>query len=124
MRPFGAEITFIESDLFSNITDEFDVIISNPPYIPTSEISTLQSEVKNYEPILALDGGESGFSIYERILESLKSHLTKSGVVLFECGYNQAQKLSEMLIKSGLKSVEIVKDLEGVERIVIAKNYE
>ncbi len=114
-----ADITFIESDLFSGVCEkDFDVIISNPPYIKSSEISTLQVEVKDFEPILALDGGNDGLDFYRIICEKAKDYLKKGGVLLLECGEEQASAIKELLI--GYQSVEIIKDLEKVDRIVKA----
>lgn len=115
----NACIDFIESDLFNGLTGKkFDVIISNPPYIKSQDILGLQKEVKDFEPMLALDGGEDGLDFYKRIASECKNYLTDNGVILLECGYNQAQDIRELF--NGFSKVEIIKDYENIERIVVA----
>ncbi len=118
----NAEIEFIESDLFNEIskdeTKKFNVIISNPPYIKTEDIKSLQKEVKGFEPNLALDGGNDGYDFYRIICYNAKNYLTENGVLLLECGLGQAEEIKSMLI--GYSSVEIIKDYENIERIVKA----
>lgn len=115
----GAEVEFIKSDLFCEIEDkDFNVIISNPPYIKTEEIETLQKEVKDFEPILSLDGGKDGLDFYREICLKAKNHLKKGGILFLECGENQASDIAEML--SDYTDVEIIKDLENIDRIVKA----
>ena len=115
----NADITFLESDLFGNIEErEFDVIVSNPPYIKSKDILTLQREVKEFEPILALDGGEDGLDFYKIICEKAKDYLKKGGTLLLECGEDQANYIAKLL--DGYQSVEIIKDLENIDRIVKA----
>ncbi|MBE7081958.1 MAG: peptide chain release factor N(5)-glutamine methyltransferase [Clostridiales bacterium] len=115
----NADIKFIKSNMFDSLVGEkFDVIISNPPYIMSKDILTLQCEVKDFEPHLALDGGEDGFDFYKIIANNVKDYLTDNGVVLLECGINQAQEIKNMLV--GFNNVEIIKDYNGIERIVKA----
>ncbi len=115
----GAEIQFIESDMFSNLSDmRFDVIISNPPYIKSEDVLNLQKEVKDFEPLIALDGGNDGFDFYKIIIQNAKNHLNDNGVLLLECGKGQAHTIKEMLADA--KSVEIIKDYENIDRIVKA----
>ena len=112
-----ADITFIESDLFDSLEDNvFDVIISNPPYIKTGDIDTLQKEVKDFEPKLALDGGEDGLIFYRRIAKDVKKYLSENGVIYFECGIGEAEEIKNIFSFS--KNVEIIKDYEGIDRIV------
>ena len=114
-----ADITFIQSDMFANLEGEkFDVIVSNPPYIKSEDIKTLQKEVKDFEPILALDGGQDGYDFYRRIANEVKTYLNDNGVLLLECGEGQAQDIKDMLV--GFKSVEIIKDYNQIDRIVKA----
>ncbi len=115
----NADVKFIKSNMFDSLVGEkFDVIISNPPYIMSKDILTLQCEVKDFEPHLALDGGEDGFDFYKIIANNVKDYLTDNGVVLLECGINQAQEIKNMLV--GFNDVEIIKDYNGIERIVKA----
>lgn len=115
----NADITFIQSDLFANLNGQkFDVIISNPPYIKSEDISSLQKEVKDFEPILALDGGTDGLDFYRRIANEVKEYLNENGVVLLECGQGQAQEIKKMFV--GFKSVEIIKDYSQIDRIIKA----
>lgn len=115
----GANVNFIKSDMFNGLDDKkFDVIISNPPYIKSKDILTLQSEVKNFEPILALDGGDDGLNFYREIAKSVKDYLSDNGVLLLECGIGQAQEIKNMLV--GFSKVEIIKDYNEIERIVKA----
>lgn len=112
----GAEITFVQSDLFKRLRGRFDVIVSNPPYIPTAVVDTLQTEVKNFEPRLALDGGADGLDIYRRIAEDAMRYLNRNGVLIMEVGEGEAEKVAKMF-PAGAYSM-IVKDFNGVDRYV------
>ncbi len=113
------EIEFIQSDLFDKLGDKtFDVIVSNPPYIKRGDIQTLQVEVKNFEPVIALDGGVDGLDFYKKITKHAKNYLNENGVILMECGIGQAQEIVQLL--KGFSKVEIIKDYEGIDRIVKA----
>ena len=115
-----ADIEFIQSDMFEGLSDrKFDVILSNPPYVETDDIATLQKEVKDFEPHVALDGGKDGLDFYRIIAKKAAEHLNENGVLILECGENQAKVVAELLKK--YKNVEIIKDLENVERIVKAE---
>ncbi len=114
-----ADIEFVESDMFTGLSGrKFDVIISNPPYINSADINGLQKEVKDFEPIMALDGGMDGLDFYRIIAKNSKDYLTDGGVLLLECGISQAEIVSQML--DGFSAVEIIKDLENIDRIVKA----
>lgn len=91
-----ADILFIQSDLFSRIRGRFDIIVSNPPYIPSAEIQTLQREVKDYEPRLALDGGADGLDMYRRIAKDASKYLNRGGVLIMEVGAGQAQEVVKL----------------------------
>ena len=112
----GAEINFIQSDLFTRIRERFDLIVSNPPYIPSAEIETLQREVKDFEPRLALDGGADGLEIYRKIAADVSKHLTRGGTLLMEVGAGQAEEVVK-LFKGNSYSM-IIKDFNGVDRYV------
>ena len=111
-----ADILFVQSDLFTRIRGKFDVIVTNPPYIPTAEIETLQREVKDYEPRLALDGGEDGMDIYRRIATQAMEYLNKGGVLIMEVGAGEAQEIAKMF-KGDIYTI-IAQDFNGVERYV------
>ena len=111
-----ADILFIQSDLFSRIRGRFDIIVSNPPYIPSAEIDTLQREVQNYEPRLALDGGADGLDFYRRIAQESGKYLNRGGTIILEVGQGEAQEVVK-LFKSASYSM-IIKDFNGVDRFV------
>ena len=113
-----ADIKFIKSDMWTDIADEFDVIVSNPPYIPTGDIKTLDGRVKGFEPLLALDGGDDGLRFYREIALGLDGHLAKDGALLLEFGINQADAVAEIFADYDTR---IIKDMAGIERIAIVK---
>ena len=114
---------FIESDLFSEIKEkDFDIIVSNPPYIRSEVIDTLMPEVKDYDPMLALDGGEDGLIFYRRITAEAKNYLRKGGMLLVEIGHDQGMDVSNLFLDNGFIEVEIVKDLSGNDRVVRGKH--
>ena len=111
----GVGVTFVESDLLEKVEGKFDLIVCNPPYVPTGFIAKMQREVREFEPHMALDGGEDGMDFYRRMAEEAPAHLKEGGAILFECGEEQAHSICSFF--EGRKT-EIIKDLEGVERIV------
>ena len=115
----GADIIFIESDLFENIEGGYDVIVSNPPYIKTSDMLTLDENVRR-EPALALDGGEDGLDFYRRIAEAAPLYLNGGGTLLLEVGFGQADEV-KALLERGFKEIDIIPDLGGVDRIIAAR---
>lgn len=115
----GAKVKFIESDIFKAFKKEkFDVIVSNPPYIKSGEILELDDEVKKYDPILALDGGEDGLYFYREIAEAAPAFLKDGGVLVLEIGFNQAESVKKLLQKN-FKNIRIKKDYGGNDRIVV-----
>ena len=102
----------------------FDLIVSNPPYIASDEIIELDSSVRDYEPIWALDGGKDGLRFYKGILKYWKSLLRPGGYILFEVGENQAEAVHDMILAAGFASAETRKDTQGIERVVIGKMYD
>jgi len=108
----------IKSDLFEKVEGKYDVIVSNPPYIPTKVIPTLMSEVKEYEPVGALDGKEDGLFFYKEIIRQAGEHLNRGGKLFFEIGCDQAEEVSDFLEKAGYREVEVVKDFAGLDRVV------
>lgn len=100
---------------------QFDMIVSNPPYIASSEILTLDTSVRDYEPIWALDGGEDGLKFYKAIIKYWKSLLRPGGYLLFEVGEDQAQAVKEMLLAAGFSSAGMRKDTQGIDRVVFGQ---
>ena len=115
------ECTFIHSDLFENIQGKYDVIISNPPYIATKEIEALEPEVRIHEPMMALDGMEDGLFFYRKIVSASNEFLNPDGWLFFEIGYDQGKAVSDMMIEAGYSEVQVIKDLAGLDRVVIGK---
>ncbi|MBQ9990724.1 MAG: peptide chain release factor N(5)-glutamine methyltransferase [Lachnospiraceae bacterium] len=113
------DLQFVESDLFSGLSEEkFEMILSNPPYIASSVIPTLMEEVREHEPLLALDGKEDGLFFYRRIIDAAKAYLVKEGRLFFEIGHDQAESVSGLMEDAGFEEVTVVKDLAGLDRVV------
>ncbi|MCK4648841.1 peptide chain release factor N(5)-glutamine methyltransferase [bacterium] len=121
------EITFLEGDLFSplknhHLKGKIDFLVSNPPYIVKREIDSLMPEVANYEPRIALDGGEDGFSFYGRIMEKAPEYLKSRGYLVLELGIDQVSRVKEIIEKtSKFESIEIIKDYSKIDRVIIAQ---
>ena len=116
------KIRFAQGDLYEAVAKKrFDMIVSNPPYIRTHMIPILQDEVKSFEPLMALDGGEDGLDFYRRIIAGAPARLRKKGILALEIGHDQAKDVSE-LIRATRKftKVNVVKDLAGHDRVVYA----
>ena len=113
-------IKFVNSDLFSNINEKFDAIISNPPYISEEFKKEMQPEVLNYEPHSALFAENNGMYIYEKIIEQAPKFLNIGGLIAFEAGINQANQIKNLLEENGFKKVIIITDLSSIDRIVLA----
>ena len=111
--------TFERSDLFEEVMDKVDVIVSNPPYIPTDVIGGLMPEVAVYEPIQALDGKEDGLHFYRRIVAEASEYLNPNGRLLFEIGHDQGEAVSALMNEAGFSGVRVIKDLAGNDRVVI-----
>ena len=122
-RRNGTDITFVQSDLFENIEDGFDLIVSNPPYIKSSVIPSLMPEVREHDPAAALDGGEDGLYFYREISRRAPRHLSAGGWLMFEIGFDQAAEVSLLMEKSGFKDITVRKDLSGLDRIVEGRIY-
>ena len=116
----GADISFIQSDLFEKVSGSFSMILSNPPYIRTDVIADLEPEVKEHEPVLALDGTEDGLYFYRRITQQAWDYLEKGGVLMYEIGYDQAMEVSDMLAVKGYTDIRVIKDFAGLDRVVTA----
>ena len=100
------------------MTGTFDVIVSNPPYICTDEIAKLMPEVRDFEPMEALDGKEDGLYFYRKIIGQCKQYLNPEGHLLFEIGYDQGQKVSALMREIGFHDVQVIKDLARKDRVV------
>jgi release factor glutamine methyltransferase len=116
----NASVEFVQSNLFEKVEGKFDIIVSNPPYIPTGEIEGLMPEVKDHEPLLALDGAADGLYFYEKITASLKDYLNRGGNVLYEIGCEQGEAVSQILKNAGFTDIAVKKDLSGLDRVVTA----
>lgn len=115
----NVEVNFIESNLFENVTSTYDLIVSNPPYIPTTDISSLQIEVQN-EPFIALDGGADGLDFYKIISQKARKHLNIGGVLMLEIGFDEAKSVRTLLKDYGYKNIEVMRDLNGNDRVIKA----
>ena len=113
----------IQSDLYENIPAdmEFDIIVSNPPYIPSQDIRDLEPEVKDYEPRLALDGSADGLEFYRRLAAESGAYLKPGGRIYLEIGYDQGLAVSSLLRAAGFINIEIIKDIPGQDRVVAAR---
>ena len=115
-------VTFVKSDVFSAFKDEkFNMIISNPPYIPLNEYQELMPEVLKYEPENALTDNGDGYYFYSKISKEASTYLNDNGILAFEVGYNQAETVSELMQENGFDILSIVKDYGGIDRVVIGK---
>jgi release factor glutamine methyltransferase len=116
----------VKSNLFEDLTrleltNNIDMVVSNPPYIPTQDIETLSDNVKSYEPMLALDGGEDGLDFYRKIVQYSSSYLKSGGILAFEIGYNQGQDVMKIIEESNsYYNISCYKDLAGLDRCIIA----
>ncbi|MCR2044678.1 peptide chain release factor N(5)-glutamine methyltransferase [Anaerosalibacter massiliensis] len=120
------KVKFYKGDLFNGIKTlqlegKVDIIVSNPPYIPTEDISKLQIEVREHEPKNALDGGESGFSYYEKIVPDSKEYLKREGILAVEIGYDQGTYVKRLFNENGFKDIYIIKDFQGLDRVVVGR---
>ena len=113
-----AEVKFIQSDIFENINEKFDIIVSNPPYIAYNDKITMEDNVLNYDPHLALFAEEDGMYFYREIVENAKEYLEEDGIVFFEIGYDQKEKILKLANDNGFKA-EVYKDINGRDRMAI-----
>lgn len=120
-RMLGAEIQFTVSDLFEQLSGTYDMIVSNPPYIRTSQIGELQDEVRLYDPMIALDGKEDGLYFYRKIIKEATEHLSDKGWLLFEIGCDQKEDVIKLMKEAGYMDVAAKKDLAGLDRVVMGR---
>lgn len=117
-------INFLAGDLFGPVKtgSPFDIIVSNPPYIPSAEIPKLQPEIKNYEPVSALDGGPDGMDFYRKILKDIDPFLADNGYLILEVAFDQATRISDLIKEKGIfEGPKIVKDHGDIDRVIIAR---
>ena len=114
----GIKADFLKSDLYEKVTGKFDLLVSNPPYIERKVIPTLMEEVREYDPYIALDGGEDGLDFYRRIIGGAQDYLKRGGQILMEIGSGQAQVVSELLREAGFKEIDVCRDFAGLDRVV------
>lgn len=119
-----SNVSFHQGDLFQaiknlNLEGKCEIIISNPPYISRDHIKTLQKDVVDYEPLLALDGGLDGLDFYRKITVEAKNYLVKGGLLIYEIGYDQGPALKSIMCQEGYKDIKIIKDLQGLDRVVL-----
>ena len=114
----GIRADFLKSDLYEKVTGKFDLLVSNPPYIERKVIPTLMEEVREYDPYIALDGGEDGLDFYRRIIGGAQDYLKRGGQILMEIGSGQAKAVSELLREAGFKEIDVCRDFAGLDRVV------
>ena len=117
-----AKIKFLKSDMFNDlkINQRYDIIVSNPPYIPSRDIEKLDKEVKNYDPKIALDGGDDGLDFYKIIANESVKFLKQNGMIFLEIGFGQAEMVKKIL-KKNFEKIKVVNDYNNIERIIIAR---
>lgn len=117
----NVKVKLLQSDLFENIKEKYDVIVSNPPYIETDTIASLSKEVQN-EPMLALDGGKDGLDFYRKIIQEAPLYLEQNGYLCLEIGYNQKEKIIEIIEQTNkFEDIICIKDLSENDRVIICK---
>lgn len=114
------DVTFCHGDLYTG-SDLFDIIVSNPPYIPTDVIPTLSPEVCEYEPYMALDGGADGLDLIKRIIDGASDHLIPGGYIFLEIGYDQGEAVRSLLDEAGFDDIRIIRDYAGLDRVAGAR---
>ena len=114
----GIKADFLKSDLYEKVTGQVDLLVSNPPNIERKVIPTLMEEVREYDPYIALDGGEDGLDFYRRIIGGAQDYLKRGGQILMEIGSGQAQAVSELLREAGFKEIDVCRDFAGLDRVV------
>lgn len=110
--------SFFQGDLLESVTGTYDVIVSNPPYIESEEIEALMPEVRNHEPVLALDGGADGLDFYKRLVKESIPYCNPGGRLYFEIGYNQGEAVKLLMEEAGYQAVTVAKDYAGLDRVV------
>ncbi len=114
----GLTAEFVQGDLFEPVTGKFEIIVSNPPYIPSNVIPTLMEEVREHDPLMALDGKEDGLFFYREIIGQAGEYLYPGGMLFLEIGCEQAGAVTELMKNAGYRDVTVCKDLAGLDRVV------
>jgi len=109
------------SNWFSNLTNKYDMIVSNPPYLKTSDIKCLDDEVKKYDPLVSLDGGKNGLNAYKEIASNVKKYLKLGGVICLEIGFGQRDSVNQICKEKGFELILEEKDLQDIPRVVVYK---
>lgn len=119
----NVDICFIKSNLFDKIKGKFNIIVSNPPYIKTGDLTNLSNEVKNYDPIIALDGGTDGLDFYRNIIKNSGNYLESNGMLFLEIGYTQCADVCKILEEYSF-NYKVIKDYSNIDRIIIGEKNE
>ncbi|MGA7830704.1 MAG: peptide chain release factor N(5)-glutamine methyltransferase [Terracidiphilus sp.] len=118
----GVDLRFLQGDLLAPVAGEqFEIIVSNPPYVPTTDRDSLSVEVREYEPALALFAGEDGLEVYRRLIPAAFDALIPGGYLLLEIGFGQSPAIIDLLARSGFAQIEFVPDLQGIPRVASAQ---
>lgn len=119
----NAKVDFFLSDMTLSIQkgERFDIITANPPYIKSKDIKDLEVEVKDHDPILALDGGEDGLTFYKRLADEAKGYLKEGGKLFMEIGFDQAEDVQQIFLGKGYKDIRIIKDYSDNDRVAVVK---
>jgi release factor glutamine methyltransferase len=118
----GVDLRFFEGDLLSPVaTEQFEIIVSNPPYVPAADRATLDVEVRDYEPALALFAGDDGLEVYRRLIPATFRALTPGGFLALEIGFGQSPALAALLARSGFQQIEFLPDLQAIPRVACAR---
>lgn len=120
----GAGVELVQSNMFDNVTGKYNIIVSNPPYIPKAQMDELEKKVVDYEPYSALYGGMDGLDFYRIIAKEAGNYLEDDGWLLLEIGYDQGESVPELLVKNGFENIRVLKDYNNLNRVVIANKYE
>lgn len=118
LLPTEKSVEFVQSDLFEQVTGKYEIIVSNPPYIRPDVIATLMPEVRDHEPMMALDGGVDGLDFYRAIVSGSKAYLTGGGMLFFEIGYDQSEDVKTLMEQVGFVEISVVQDYAGLDRVV------
>jgi release factor glutamine methyltransferase len=117
----SARLSLLKSDLFEAVSTRFDMIVSNPPYVPLADASTLQPEVIHFDPLEALFAGDDGLDVIRRICAEAPQFISADGFLLMEFGYGQSQRVKELMVGGNWKEIQIIEDLQGIPRTLVAR---